>query len=164
MEKKKVIEQLLKNGAKQVKDLTVRGVNIVPQENYIRVSISVNKPIRGFISQEDGSYAEGETKIIFVSLFSIVAQFRDDERASFAVNHILKQPEAVQVILAGAKLNVLQEDVKEGTAYKNPWSENANAVATTMEHDTIINHIVDINLNERAYLLLDRLAMAMLGV
>lgn len=164
MEKKNVIESLIKAGAKAIKGLTVKGVNVVPQENYIRVSISVDKPIRGFVAQEDGSYTEGETKIIFVSLFSIVAQLRDDERASFAVNHILKQPEAVQVILAGAKLNILQEDVKEGTEYKNPWSENADAVATTMTHDTIINHIVDINLNERAYLLLDRLAMAMLGV
>ena len=163
MEKKQIVESLVKAGAKTIKGLTVKGLNVVPQENYIRVSLSVDKPIRGFVAQEDGTYTEGETKVIFVSLFSIVAQFRDDERASFAVNHILKQPEAVQVILAGAKLNVLQEDVKQGTEYKNPWSDKADAVATTMEHDTIINHIVDINLTERAYLLLDRLAMAMLG-
>lgn len=164
MEKKVIVETLIKNGAKQLKNLVVKNVTVTPQENYVRVALSVDKPIRGFVSQEDGSYAEGETKVIFVSLFSIAALLRDDEEASFAVNHLLTNPEAAQVLLAGAKIAVLQEDVKEGTEYKNPWSEAKDATVTTMSHDTIINHVIDIELTKRAYTLLDRLAMSMLGV
>ena len=158
MEKKNVIESLIKAGAKSVKNLKVKNVNVVPQENYVRVSLSVDKPIRGFVAQEDGTYKEGESKVIFVSLFSIVAQLRDDENASFAVNHILSHPEAV------TQLNILQEDVAAGQEYKNPWSEKEDAVTTTFDHDTIINHIVDVKMNERAYKMLEKLADAMLGI
>ena len=37
MEKKSVIESLIKAGAKAVKNLKVKGINVVPQENYVRV-------------------------------------------------------------------------------------------------------------------------------
>lgn len=163
MEKKSVIESLIKAGAKAVKNLKVKGINVVPQENYVRVSLSVDKPVRGFVAQDDGTYAEGESKVIFVSLFSIVAQFRDDENAAFAVNHILKNPESVTVLLSGATLTILQEDVASGQEYHNPWSDNADA-ATTFDHDTIINHIIDVKMTDRAYQMLDRLAMGMLGL
>lgn len=163
MEKKSVIESLIKAGAKAVKNLKVKGINVVPQENYVRVSFSVDKPVRGFVAQDDGTYAEGESKVIFVSLFSIVAQFRDDENAAFAVNHILKNPESVAV-LSGATLTILQEDVASGQEYRNPWSDNADAAVTTFDHDTIINHIIDVKMTDRAYQMLDRLAMGMLGL
>lgn len=163
MEKKAVIEKLLKAGAKPVKNLVVKGVNVVPQENYIRVSLSLDKPVRGFIDGEDGAYKEGETKVIFISLYSLTAQLRDDSQASFAVNHILKNPEAMQVILAGAKINILQEDVKEGVAVVNPWSDQEKE-GRVYDHDIIVNHVVDIALTERAYQMLDRLALALMGL
>ena len=164
MEKKNVIESLIKAGAKSVKNLKVKGINVVPQENYVRVSLSVDKPIRGFVAQEDGTYKEGESNVIFVSLFSIVAQLRDDDNAAFAVNHILKNPESIAVLLSGAQLNILQEDVASGQEYKNPWSDNADATTTTFDHDTIINHIINIKMTERAYKMLDRLALGMMGL
>lgn len=164
MEKKNVIESLIKAGAKSVKNLKVKNVNVVPQENYVRVSLSVDKAIRGFVAQEDGTYKESESKVIFVSLFSIVAQLRDDENVSFAVNHILNHPEAVMVLLSGAQIDILQEDVTAGQEYTNPWSEKENATATTFEHDTIINHIVNVKMTERAYKMLEKLADAMLGI
>ena len=163
MEKKNVIESLIKAGAKSVKNLKVKNVNVVPQENYVRVSLSVDKAIRGFVAQEDGTYKEGESKVIFVSLFSIIAQLRDDENASFAVNHILSRPESVVILLNGATLDILQEDVASGKEYHNPWSNNTDHV-TTFEHDTIINHIVNVEMNERAYKLLDKLADSILGI
>lgn len=164
MEKKNVIESLIKAGAKSVKNLKVKNVNVVPQENYVRVSLSVDKAIRGFVAQEDGTYKEGESKVIFVSLFSIVAQLRDDENASFAVNHILSHPEAITVLFSGATLNILQEDVAAGQEYTNHWSERKDAPTTTFEHDTIINHIIDVKMSERAYKLLEKLADSMLGI
>ena len=164
MEKKSVIESLIKAGAKALKNLKVKGINVVPQENYVRVSLSVDKPVRGFVAQDDGTYAEGESKVIFDSLFSIVAQLRDDENAAFAVNHILKNPESVTVLLSGATLTILQEDVASGQEYRNPWSDNADAAVTTFDHDTIINHIIDMKMTDRAYQMLDRLAMGILGL
>ena len=163
MGKKNVIESLIKAGAKSVKNLKVKNVNVVPQEKYVRVSLSVDKAIRGFVAQEDGTYKEGESKVIFVSLFSIIAQLRDDENASFAVNHILSHPESVVILLNGSTLDILQEDVASGQEYHNPWSDNKDNVIT-FEHDTIINHIVNVKMNERAYKMLDKLADAMLGI
>lgn len=163
MEKKQVIEQLVKNGAKAVKNLKVKCVNLLPKDNYVSVSLSLDTPVRGYVSQDDGTFAEGERNLVFVSLFSIVAQFRDNEDASFAVNHILAHPEALSVLLSGAMIDILQEDVVSGQEYHNPWSSNQDNVSV-FDHDTIINHLTNIKLSERANKMLEKLADSMLGI
>ena len=72
MEKKEVIAQLLKNGSKMVKDLQVKNVTVAPQENYVRLGLTLNTPVEGMVTKDNGiTYEKGETKVIFVSLFSI---------------------------------------------------------------------------------------------
>ena len=157
MEKKEVVAMLLKNGGKLVKDLTVKNVTVTVMENYVRIALTVDKKLDGMIAQEDGTYKEGKTKVIFVSLYSITAQLKDNENAAFAVNDLLRNPN-------GAEVNVIQEAVKAGTDYKNPWSEKEDANVTHFDHNTIINHVVDIELSDRANALLDRLALSKLGM
>lgn len=162
MEKKEVIAQLLKNGSKMVKDLQVKNVTVAPQENYVRLGITLNTPVEGMVTNDNGAtYEKGETRIIFVSLFSIVSLIKDNDDAAFAANHLIAHPEAMQVILSRAKLDIIQEPVVAGQEYKNPWSDNAEA--TVFDHDTIINHVVELTLSDFAVRKLDSLADAMLG-
>lgn len=163
MEKKQVIEQLVKNGAKSVKNLKVKGVNLNPKDNYISVSLSLDKPVRGYVGQDDGTFVEGEHNVVFISLFSIAAQLRDDENASFAVNHILANPKALSVLLSGATIDILQEDVVSGQEYHNPWSSNADN-GSVFDHDTIINHIINIKMSDKANKMLEKLAESMMGI
>lgn len=162
MEKKEIINQLMKNGATMTKGLAVRSVNVAPQENYIRVSLGLDRPVKGYVADESGNYSEGETRVIFISMFSIMAVLKEDENISFVANHILKHPEGLQVLLSGAKIDLLQEVVAEGQEYSNPWSENPTP--SVMAHDTIINHVTDIRLTERAFNIIDKLALSLVGI
>lgn len=163
MEKKEIIAELLKNGGKSVKDLKVKNVTITRCENYVRLGITLDKPVMGMVTKDNGvTYEEGETNVIFVSLYSITSLLKDNDDAAFAANHLVEHPEAMSIVLSRASLNIIQETVEAGTEYKNPWSTNAEA--TVFDHKTIITHVTDVTLSEFAVRKLDRLADSLLGI
>lgn len=161
MEKKEVMQSLLKNGAELVKDLKVKNVTVTPQENYVRVALTLDKKVKGMVSEDGVNYTEGETNVIFVSLYSITSILKDNDDAAFAVNHLIKNPDSMSVVLSRATIDIIQEQVVAGQEYKNPWSDSAEPVV--FDHDTIINHIVDIKLSDFAVKKLDKLADSLLG-
>lgn len=162
MEKKNVVEQLLKQGSQMVKNLTVKNVTVTLKENYIRLCLTLDKPVKGYVSDNDGNYNLEETKFIYVSLFSIAAVLRDNDDASFAVNNIIKKPSSVEVLLNGARIDIIQQPVKTGEEYANPWSNNDTV--QVFDHDTLINHVTSITFSQRAISLLNKLAENMLGI
>nr|DAG89530.1 MAG TPA: hypothetical protein [Crassvirales sp.] len=163
MTKEQVIKTLVANGAEQVKNLKVRNVNVSPQENYVRLGITLEKPVKGYVTDDEGAtYHEGEVNTIFVSLYSVLSILKDDDDAAFAVNHLLKNPDSMAIILSRAVIDIVQEKVTSGQLYKNPWSDNAEE--TTIQHDTIFNHITGIKLSNFAIRKLDKVADALLGL
>ena len=163
MEKKEVIAELLKNGGVQVKDLKVKNVTVTRCENYVRLGITLDKPVKGMVTKDNGvTYEEGETNVIFVSLYSITSLLKDDDDAAFAANHLVEHPDGMGIVLSRATLNIIQETVEAGTEYKNPWSTNAEA--TVFDHKTIITHVIDVTLSDFAIRKLDRLADSLLGI
>ena len=163
MEKKEIIAELLKNGGVSVKDLKVKNVTVTHCENYVRLGITLDKPVKGMVTKDNGvTYEEGETNVIFVSLYSITSLLKDDDDAAFAANHLVEHPDAMSIVLSRASLNIIQETVEAGTEYKNPWSTNAEA--TVFDHKTIINHITDIKLSDFAIRKMDKLADSLLGI
>lgn len=163
MERKEIIAELLKNGGKSVKDLKVKNVTVTRCENYVRLGITLDKPVIGMVTKDNGvTYEEGETNVIFVSLYSITSLLKDDDNAAFAANHLVEHPDSMSIVLSRATLNIIQETVEAGTEYKNPWSDNAEA--TVFDHKTIITHVIEINLSDFAIRKLDRLADSLLGI
>lgn len=164
MERKEVIENLLKEGATMTKNIKVRNVTVTPLENYVRLGITLDKPVKGTIPNEDGTvYEEGETKIIFVSLYSIAALLKDNEDAAFAVNHILTNPKSVSVILSGATIDVISEPVAAGVVYTNPWSSNPEE--TIFDHDCVIQHIIKLDITGKLAMRgLEKIADKLLGL
>lgn len=163
MEKKEIISELLKNGGKSVKDLKVKNVTVTHCENYVRLGITLDKPVMGMVTKDNGvTYEEGETNVIFVSLYSITSLLKDNDDAAFAANHLVEHPKAMSIVLSRASLNIIQETVEAGTEYKNPWSTNAEA--TVFDHKTIITHVTDVNLSDFAVRKLDTLANSLLGI
>ena len=161
MEKKEIINGLLNNGAKSVNGLKVKNVTVTILENYTRLGLTLDKPVEGYVAKEDGTFEKGETSVIFVSAFAIASVLKDSDDAAFAANHLVEHPEAMNVILSRATIDIIQEPVASGQEYRNPWSTNGDA--TVFDHDTIINHLTGIKLSEFGMKKLDRLADAMLG-
>lgn len=163
MEKKEIIAELLKNGGKSVKDLKVKNVTVTRCENYVRLGITLDKPVMGMVTKDNGvTYEEGETSVIFVSLYAITSLLKDNDDAAFAANHLAEHPEAMSIVLSRASLNIIQEIVEAGTEYKNPWSTNGEA--TVFDHKTIITHVTDVTLSDFAVRKLDKLADSLLGI
>lgn len=161
MELKDFITATVKNGGSVVK-VVVKNINVTSFENYIRLGLTLDRPIKGYISNEDGSYKLDTTKVIFISLFSFTALFKQKDDIAFVANHLLANPQAAQVLLSNAKIEVLQQPVKAGESYTNPFSETANEVV--FDHDTIINHLIDFSLTDRAMALVDKLALSLMGI
>lgn len=163
MERKEIIAELLKNGGKSVKDLKVKNVTVTRCENYVRLGITLDKPVTGMVTKDNGvTYEEGETNVIFVSLYSITSLLKDDDNAAFAANHLVEHPDSMSIVLSRATLNIIQETVEAGTEYKNPWSDNTEA--TVFDHKTIITHVIEVNLSDFAIRKLDKLADSLLGI
>lgn len=161
MEKKDVIAQLLKKGSKSVKNLKIRNVTVTPQENYVRLGLTLDQEVDGYRSDNGVDYKLAKTNVIFVSLFSITSLLKDNDDAAFAVNHLVQHPDAMSVVLSRAVIDIIQEPVVAGEEYKNPWSDSAEA--TVFDHDTIINHVINVQLSDFAIRKIDKLADNLLG-
>lgn len=160
METKKVIDALLKAGAKRINGLKIRNVTISREESYTRIGLSTDTEIDGFLSDENGVYTSGKTTLVFVSSYSIASQFKNNDDTAFAANHIVEHPEALQVLLSRATFDVIQEKVKAGDSWKNPWSDSGDE--RSYDHDTIINHVINIRLSAMGNKMLEALAMKLL--
>lgn len=162
MEKKQVIDQLLKQGSKKVSNLTVKNVTITPQQEYTRLALTLDKSVRGYHDDGSGKYEEGEVNVIFVSAFSVGSILKDDEEAAFAVNHLLTHPEGLGIILSRAKIDIIQEEVPAGTEYKNPFASDESKT-TVFDHNSIVNHLINIEISDFGKTRLDRLADKLMG-
>ena len=167
MEREKVIKSLeSKKENVRVNNLQVLNVNVTPQESeggdWVRVSLSLDDTVHGYTQNEDGTYADNGTNVIFVSLFSLVSTLRTIPGRSFIGNHILENLDAIKVVLSGAKIDIIQEKVNEGDQYVNPWSNNAAPKA--INHDNYYNHVVNIKLDQFADIMMIVVAKKMMGL
>ena len=159
---KEAVSTLLKNGAKRVDNLVINNVNVTALENYTRVALTLDKAIEGYIRQDDDTFEKGETNVIFVSLYSLNSVMRENNDLAFAVNHISKHPDSLQIILSHAKVSVIQEPVVAGAVRTNPFTEKQDE--DVMDHDAIFNHVVKIELGERGLKAIEKISDHLLGL
>lgn len=161
-EKKDVIERLLKNGAKQVKDVTVKNVHIAVEPTYVRVSMTLDKSVDGYMfNEESGEYEAGKTNVVFVSLFSLVTAIKDNQSIAFLANRLLKNPEGAEVLLSYCKIDMVQEYVHEDDEYYSPWTGEFKQV---IQHDSVFNHVVSIELSKDMLDMIPMIKLKMLGL
>ena len=163
MEVKEVVRALLASGAKKVTDVKVTNVTVKALDTYVRVALTLDKKVEGYVLNEtDGTYSTGEVKVIFVSLYSLLSMLKQDEETAFAANHVANHPETIALILSGARIDIIQQPVVAGEEYRNPWSDRDDVEATVFEHDTILNHVVSIEVSKFGEKALDKLMDKML--
>lgn len=163
MEVKEVVKALLESGAKKVTDVKVTNVTVKALNTYVRVALTLDKKVEGYVLNEsDGTYVAGEVKVIFVSLYSLLSMLKQNEDTAFVANHVANHPKSIELVLSGAKIDIVQQPVVAGEEYKNPWSDRTDAEASIFEHDTIINHVVGITVSRFGEKALDKLMDKML--
>ena len=162
MERNDVINALLKGGSEKVNGLKVRNVTISQLDNYVRVSFTCDKKVKRYVDDGTGNFVIGESNVVITSLFAVAAVLRDNDKCSFAVNHILENPKSLELLLSRGSIDVILEPVSAGTEYVNPWSDNASPVV--FDHDTILCHVVNIQPGPMADMAIDAIAKNLLGI
>ncbi len=156
---KKVVAQLLKEGAESVKNIVVKNVTIKDMSNYTRVSLTLNKEVRQMVTNS-GDRVESTSNVVFVSTYSIGAVLSNDENAAFAKNILMQSPELLTMVLSYADIDVLLEDVKKGVEYINPFSSKTEG--RVIEQDSVFVHVVDIRLGKKGMEIVKMLQSKML--
>lgn len=160
---KQVVAELLVKGCTKITNLRVRSSIVTPKDNYVMVSLSLERGIPGYISDTDGVFAKGETATVFASSYSIASVLKDNDETAWAANQLIQNPKGLEVILAGSKIDIIQEEVAADEIYKNPFA-SSDSEGAVLGHDTIINHIVKIEICPKAKQMLNMLAMNMMGI
>lgn len=160
---KQVVAELLAKGCNKITGLRVRSSIVTPKDNYVMVSLSLERGIPGYVSDADGVFTKGETATVFASSYSIASVLKDSDETAWAANQLIQNPKGLEVILAGSKIDIVQEEVAADEIYKNPFA-SSDSEGSALGHDTIINHVVKIEICPKAKQMLNMLAMNMMGI
>ena len=160
---KQVVAELLARGCNKIAGLRIRSSIVTPKDNYVMVSLSLERGIPGYVSGADGVFTKGETTTVFASSYSIASVLKDSDETAWAANQLIQNPKGLEVILAGSKIDIVQEEVAADEIYKNPFA-SSDSEGAALGHDTIINHIVKIEICPKAKQMLNMLAMNMMGI
>lgn len=161
---KNIVKKLIASGCKRINSVTIKNVNFTDKADYIMVSFTLKNKVRGFVSTDDGNtYHEGMTDIIFTSLFAIVGALKEDEELSWLGNALLENPQALNLILNGSTVDIVQQEVAAGEEFKNPFSTREDVELKVYDHNIIINHIIGFKLGKTGLKMADRLADKLMG-
>lgn len=156
------IKALIANGGKRHKDVRVKNVNVTDKDVYTMVSFTTNKALPAYIAEND-EFVLGTSNVIYSSLFAIAGAMREDENLAWMTNALLDNANAVQLILSGATLDVIQVEYTAGEAIYNPFTTKEDSESTEYDHDVIINYIVGVTLSKVGEKFADKLADKLLG-
>ena len=165
-----VIKSLIANGCKRIKSLKIKNVTYEEKttssgKDMTQVAITLTTPIRGFVTNDNGqTWKEGMTNTIFTSLYAIGGAFKEDEELGWMANTINKNPKILNLILNGANIDVIQQDIAAGEVFVNPFSTRTDATELTYDHDVIINHVVKFNLGKQGLKMADKLADKLMDI
>lgn len=160
---KQVVAELLAKGCNKIAGIRVRSSIVTPKDNYVMVSLSLERGIPGYVSDGEGIFTKGETATVFASSYSIASVLKDNDETAWVANQLIQNPKGFEVILAGAKVDLVQEEVAADEIYKNPFN-SSDVDGQSLGHDTIINHVVKIEICQKAKQMLNMLAMNMMGI
>ena len=160
---KQVVAELLAKGCNKIIGIRVRSSIVTPKDNYVMVSLRLERGVPGYVSDGEGVFTKGETATVFASSYSIASVLKDNDETAWAANQLIQNPKGLEVILAGAKVDLVQEEVAADEIYKNPFS-SSDVDGQSLGHDTIINHVVKIEICQKAKQMLNMLAMNMMGI
>lgn len=159
-----VIKKLIASGVKRISDVRVKNLNFTEKDNYTMLSLTLASQIRGYVSKDNGdSYQDGLTSTLFTSLYAVTGALKEDEELGWMANALLQNPQALNLIFNGSTVTILQQDVKAGEEYVNPFTTKDDATVQVFDHDVIINHLIGFKLGKTGVKMSDKLADKMMG-
>lgn len=143
-------EKIVQNLIKQPDNLYYRNVKVktakvTKKDEYFMVSLSVVKDLRAMVVDENGTFIEGTRNIIFTTNYTLGGVIKNTDNISWIANRLVENADVFEAVLAGARIDIINEPIHAGDEYVNPFSSRRDG--TVFEHDTFINHIVGIHVS-----------------
>ena len=139
---KEVIATLKKEGAVEVKNLTIKSVKFNEKDDITKMAITVDGEVPAYISKDDGATFEKATNnTIWVFPSVIKALLREMPDYAAIRDYLVADEKIAKMALTGCKIDILACEVAGDEIYKNPFSDS-DAEGTTLGHDTIVHHVV----------------------
>lgn len=143
-------EQIVNNLIKQPDNIYYRNVKVktakvTKKDEYFMVSLSVVKDLRAMVANTDGTFVEGSRNIIFTTNYTLGGVIKNTDNISWIANRLVENADVFEAVLAGSRIDIINEPIHAGDEYVNPFSSRREG--TVFEHDTFINHIVGIHVS-----------------
>lgn len=155
------VAALRKSGANS-EHVTIVNVTVTTLDKWTRIGLALNNEVNGAVIDEENNWSIGKTRFVFLSLFSILDLLKNTDETLAIASHIANHPSALQVILVGAKIELLQQEVKAHSTYVNAFT--GEEAEHDSDHDSIFNHIVSIDFSEKAIRAIERIEDKLLGL
>lgn len=156
------VASLRKAGAKEYKDVRVMNVTVTEKDSWTRIALTLDQEVDGFVSDDNGDYTKGTTRIVFLSLYSIAAVLKNNDDTLAIGSYIVNHPTALQILLSGAKIDLLQQEVAANATYLNHFT--GEEVEHQSDHDSIFTHIAAIALSDKGLRAVEKIEDKLLGL
>ena len=156
------VAALRKSGANEVKDLRVVNVTVTEKDSWTRVALTLDKEVDGFVADDNGDYSKGKTRIVFLSLYTIAGVLKNTDDTMAIASYVVTHPTALQVLLSGATITILQQEVGANATYTNPFTEEE--LQHESDHDSIFNYIASVSLSDKASRAVEKIEDKLLGL
>ena len=155
------VAALRKSGAKS-ETVTICNVTITDCKNWTRIALTLNREVDGPVCDNEGNWTMGKTRVIFISLYSIISLFKNTDDTIAVSNYIASHPTSLQIILSGAKTEILQQYVKANETYINAFT--GEETEHESDHDSLFNHLVSIEFTDKALRAIEKIEDKLLGL
>ena len=155
------VASLRKAGAKS-EIVTICNVTVTDCKNWTRITLTLNREVNGAVCDKDGNWSMGKTRVVSLSLYSILSTLKNTDDTIAITGHIADNPTALQIILSGAKIEILQQEVKAHATYVNAFTSEETEYES--DHDSLFNHIVSIEFTDKGQRAIEKIEDKLLGL
>ena len=155
------VAALRKSGATS-ETVTIMNVTVTDRGNWTRIALTLNREVSGPVSDEEGNWTMGKTRIVFVSLYSVLGLLKNTNETLAITSHVADHPSALQIILSGAKTEILQQEVKAHATYVNAFT--GEETEHDSDHDSLFNHLVSVEFTDKNLRAIEKIEDKLLGI
>lgn len=143
-----ICQAAVKDGGKIVKSVKIEdavvSIDEAAEDKPAQVTIKFEEPcVKGFVANEDGVFEEKLVDYIVVRTYAISGLFKK-ARKGYLGRYIVRKPTALELLLPGSEVDILQQPLAANTWYYNPFSTKETTTARRYTTDRIINNLVGI--------------------
>lgn len=151
-----IAESLQKEGCVLREGLVVKRATVCEVEgDFTRICITLSEgEVERYNVDGNGDPVKVKDNKIYLFDGQINAILNEDEDVAGITNHCSKHPDCYGIILPGAKINIIEQDVPASdpedasTFYHNPFSSD-DSKTRLMKHQTMVHHLVMCKLSKR---------------